>query len=81
MDVHDTSLITRNVNIKPGMIITVEPGVYINHKQKQLPQEFHGLGIRIEDDVLITENGPIVLTRNCAKEVFDIENIASRKES
>lgn len=77
MDVHDTPLITRNINIKPGMIITIEPGVYIDHKQKQLPEEFHGMGIRIEDDVLITENGPVVLTRNCAKEVAEIESLAA----
>lgn len=37
------------------------------------------MGIRIEDDVLITENGPVVLTRNCPKEVADIEYVASQK--
>ncbi|XP_044262173.1 xaa-Pro aminopeptidase 3 [Tribolium madens] len=78
MDVHDTPLITRNIKIQPGMIVTVEPGVYINHKHQQLPKEFLGLGVRIEDDVLITESGPVVLTRNCPKEVSDVENISSQ---
>ncbi|EEZ97679.2 xaa-Pro aminopeptidase 3 isoform X1 [Tribolium castaneum] len=78
MDVHDTPLITRNVKIQPGMIVTVEPGVYINHKHQQLPKEFLGMGVRIEDDVLITESGPVILSRNCPKEVSDIEDISSR---
>ena len=56
-------------------------GVYINNKQTQLPKEYQGLGIRIEDDVLITEDGPVVLTRNCPKEVTDIEHIAGHERS
>lgn len=40
-----------------------------------MPKEFRGIGIRIEDDVLITEEGPLVLTASCAKEVDDIEAI------
>lgn len=79
MDVHDTPLITRNVKIQPGMIVTVEPGVYINEKLQQIPKEYHGLGVRIEDDVLITEDGPVVLTRNCPKEVLDIERILAKQ--
>ncbi|KAJ3651342.1 hypothetical protein Zmor_017391 [Zophobas morio] len=81
MDVHDTPLITRNIKVRPGMVVTVEPGVYINNKQTQLPKEYQGLGIRIEDDVLITEDGPVVLTRNCPKEVTDIEHIAGHGRS
>ncbi|RZC33528.1 Xaa-Pro aminopeptidase 3, partial [Asbolus verrucosus] len=80
MDVHDTPLITRNIKIRPGMVITVEPGVYLSRKHK-LPKEFQGLGIRIEDDVLITESGPVVLSRRCPKTVEDVEMIASRKQS
>lgn len=78
MDVHDTSLVNRNIPIQPGMIITIEPGIYVNDKNKHVPKEFHGIGIRIEDDVLITENGPIVLSRNCPKKLNDIEEIANK---
>ncbi|KAL1505290.1 hypothetical protein ABEB36_004885 [Hypothenemus hampei] len=74
MDVHDTPSIGRNIKIKPGMIITVEPGIYISEKSS-LPKQYHGIGIRIEDDVLITVNGPVVLSRKCPKEIDEIEKI------
>lgn len=77
MDVHDTGKISRSVRIQPGMIITMEPGVYISPKTPYAPSHFHGLGIRIEDDVLITENGPEVLTKTCPKELAEIEALAS----
>lgn len=50
-------------------------------KNPMAPSHYHGLGIRIEDDVLVTENGPEVLTRNCPKEVGDIETLASQNQS
>ncbi|XP_043504584.1 xaa-Pro aminopeptidase 3-like [Polistes fuscatus] len=80
MDVHDTAKISTNVPIQPGMIITIEPGVYINPKNPLAPSNFHGLGIRIEDDVLIRENGPLVLSRNCPKEINEIETLASENQ-
>ena len=54
LDTHDIELENRNVIFEPGMIYTVEPGIYI---------EEEGIGIRIEDDVLITEDGHEVLTK------------------
>ncbi|CAH0552675.1 unnamed protein product [Brassicogethes aeneus] len=75
MDVHDTPLISRNINIQPGMVITVEPGIYITHSNKTIAKEYHGIGIRIEDDVLITENGPVVLSRRCPKHIEEIESL------
>lgn len=56
-------------------------GVYINPKNHLAPSNFHGLGIRIEDDVLIKESGPLVLSRNCPKEITEIEAIASENQS
>lgn len=44
------------------------------------PPHFHGLGIRIEDDVLVTENGAEVLTKNCPKEVAEIQALASQNQ-
>lgn len=51
-------------------------GIYITAKNKNIPSEFHGIGIRIEDDVLITESGPVVLSRKCPKTVEEIEALA-----
>ncbi|XP_035742435.1 xaa-Pro aminopeptidase 3-like isoform X1 [Vespa mandarinia] len=81
MDVHDTAKISNSVPLQPGMIITIEPGIYINHKNPLAPSNFHGLGIRIEDDVLIKESGPLVLSKNCPKEITEIEAIASENQS
>ncbi|XP_076232063.1 xaa-Pro aminopeptidase 3 [Calliopsis andreniformis] len=78
MDVHDTGKISRSIRLQPGMIITIEPGIYVNPKNRFAPPEFYGLGIRVEDDVLITESGPIVLTKDCPKEINEIEALASQ---
>ncbi|XP_054007802.1 xaa-Pro aminopeptidase 3-like [Hylaeus anthracinus] len=80
MDVHDTGKISRNIKLQPGMIVTVEPGIYVNHKNQFAPPQFHGLGIRIEDDVLITENGPVILTESCPKGIAEIEALASQNQ-
>ncbi|XP_076285211.1 xaa-Pro aminopeptidase 3-like isoform X4 [Lasioglossum baleicum] len=80
MDVHDTGKISRSIKLQPGMIVTVEPGVYVSSRNQFAPSQFHGLGIRIEDDVLITEAGPVVLTEKCPKETAVIEALASRNQ-
>ncbi|CAD6216369.1 GSCOCG00004524001-RA-CDS [Cotesia congregata] len=81
MDVHDTGKISRSIRTQPGMIVTVEPGIYVNPKNKLAPREFHNLGIRIEDDVLVKDGEPLVLTRNCPKEISDIESLAKCNDS
>lgn len=45
------------------------------------PADFHGIGIRIEDDVLVRENGPLVMTASCPKEVSDIEALAKKNQA
>lgn len=67
LDTHDVG--KRNVELKPGMVWTVEPGLYI---------EEEGIGIRIEDDVLVTEDGREVLTKEAIKSVEDIEKFMSK---
>lgn len=76
MDVHDTGKVSRNVKLQPGIIVTVEPGIYVNRNNQFAPPEFYGLAVRVEDDILITENGPIILTRNCPKQIAEIEALA-----
>jgi Xaa-Pro aminopeptidase len=56
-----------------GMVLTVEPGLYIPIDDETAPEELRGLGIRIEDDILITENGPDNLTIAIPKSVAAVE--------
>ena len=63
--------------LEPGMVITVEPGLYFGswRSDVNIPKRYSGIGIRIEDDVLVTESGPIVLSSSCPKEIADLEMI------
>ncbi|PZC74238.1 hypothetical protein B5X24_HaOG208164 [Helicoverpa armigera] len=79
IDVHDSSLVRRNVPVATNMIVTVEPGIYISPNDTTVPEEFRGVGIRIEDDVLITDGDPLVLTDTCIKEVSDIEALVGKQ--
>jgi len=74
MDVHDVASISYTEPLKPGMIITVEPGIYIPDAE-DIPKEYRGIGIRIEDDVLITDGDPIILTKEAPKLAEEIERI------
>ncbi|XP_053602058.1 xaa-Pro aminopeptidase 3-like [Plodia interpunctella] len=78
LDVHDAPLVRRNIPVSANMIVTVEPGIYIRPDDESVPPEFRGVGIRIEDDVLITDNEPFVLTDAAVKEVNDIESIVGK---
>jgi len=76
MDVHDTSTISRGIPLQPGMICTVEPGIYIAADRHDVPEEFRGIGIRIEDDILISSDTQVeVLTEKCIKEPKKLENL------
>ena len=61
--------------LEPGMVLTIEPGIYMPavERLQHVPARWRGLGIRIEDDVLITKDGPEVLTASVPKEISDIE--------
>ncbi|KAH9629610.1 hypothetical protein HF086_002546 [Spodoptera exigua] len=78
LDVHDAPVVRRNVPVCTNMIVTVEPGIYIRPDDTTVPKEFRGVGIRVEDDVLITDAEPVVLTDACVKEVADIEAIVGK---
>lgn len=76
MDVHDTPLVSRSIKLMPGMICTVEPGIYISEDRTDVPKEFRGIGIRIEDDILIKENGEVEnLTQACIKDKNELETL------
>ncbi|XP_054325575.1 xaa-Pro aminopeptidase 3 isoform X4 [Pongo pygmaeus] len=78
MDVHDTPDMPRSLPLQPGMVITIEPGIYIPEDDKDAPEKFRGLGVRIEDDVVVTQDSPLILSADCPKEMNDIEQICSR---
>jgi Xaa-Pro aminopeptidase len=62
--------------LEPGMVVTVEPGLYFGGWREDIhvPERYSGIGIRIEDDVLVTKDGPVVLS-SCPKEIEEIEMI------
>ncbi|KAK9291790.1 hypothetical protein L1049_019740 [Liquidambar formosana] len=74
MDVHDCSMVSIDRPLMPGVVITIEPGVYIPPLFDG-PERYQGIGIRIEDEVLITETGYEVLTGSMPKEVKHIESL------
>ncbi|XP_001626195.2 xaa-Pro aminopeptidase 3 isoform X1 [Nematostella vectensis] len=78
MDVHDTHLVSRSLSMQPGMVVTIEPGLYINSNNKIIDKRYHGIGIRIEDDILITEEGQEVLSAECPKDPEEIEKLMRR---
>ncbi|KAG8556332.1 hypothetical protein GDO81_018034 [Engystomops pustulosus] len=75
MDVHDTPDISRSLPLQPGMVITIEPGIYIPENDTEAPEKYRGIGIRIEDDVVITEESPLILSAQCPKEVYEIQQV------
>ena len=63
--------------LEPGMVLTIEPGIYVSPDDEAAPKLFRGLGIRIEDDILVTKTGYEDLTAATPKTVADIEDLRS----
>ena len=82
MDVHDVGSYMdqkgKSRKFENGMVLTIEPGIYISKKNKNVPNQYRGIGIRIEDDVLVTKSGCDVLTKALPKEIGEIESIMAR---
>ena len=75
MDVHDVGTYFDGGaarKLEPGMVLTVEPGVYIAPDDTTVAPEWRGIGVRIEDDVLVTEQGPEVLTAAIPKSPAEV---------
>ncbi|OSX60604.1 hypothetical protein POSPLADRAFT_1147567 [Postia placenta MAD-698-R-SB12] len=71
-DLHESTHFERNSPLKPGMVITIEPGIYVP-PLPHYPKHFHNIGIRIEDEALVGEDYPDVLSVNAPKEIADVE--------
>jgi Xaa-Pro aminopeptidase len=81
IDVHDVGRYYNDGEsrrLEPGMVITVEPGLYVSEKSENIPDKYRGIGVRIEDDVLITEDGPRVLSHKVPKQPEEIEELMAR---
>jgi Xaa-Pro aminopeptidase len=65
--------------LEPGMVLTIEPGIYVPPGARGVPAEFRGIGIRIEDDVLVTREGFEVLTEAAPKEIAAIEALMTQE--
>ncbi len=83
LDVHDVGAYRLGeypIRLESGMVLTVEPGIYISDRlpvpigQPEIDSRWKGIGIRIEDDVLVGETGPDVLTSVAKKSISDMEN-------
>ena len=76
LDVHDCgaySLEEESRPLEPGMVLTVEPGLYVATDDESVPPEWRGIGVRIEDDVHVTDAAPEVLTAAIPKEIDEVE--------
>lgn len=82
MDVHDVGdykIEGEWRTLEPGMVMTVEPGLYLSAHSKGLARKWWNIGIRIEDDVLVTKNGNEVLSKDAPKGVDEIEALMARQ--
>ncbi len=82
MDVHDVGhymVDNESRKIEKNMLFTVEPGLYVSLGDTSVPSEFRGIGVRIEDDILVTDVGIEVLTLEAPKEIEELESIVGKK--
>ena len=77
IDVHDCAQARREMYydgiLEPGMVFTIEPGLYFQIDDLTVPEELRGIGVRIEDDILMTEDGPVNLSADIPRTVEDVE--------
>jgi Xaa-Pro aminopeptidase len=81
IDVHDVGIYyydKQSRALEPGVVMTIEPGIYVAPDTKDIPEQYLGIGVRIEDDVLCTSNGPRVLTTKVPKNADEIEALMAK---
>ncbi len=78
MDVHDCAVARTETyvdgTLEPGMVLTVEPGLYFQADDLTVPQEYRGIGVRIEDDILVTEDGNRNLSAGLPRRSDEVES-------
>ncbi|MGE4231916.1 MAG: aminopeptidase P N-terminal domain-containing protein [Bacteriovoracia bacterium] len=83
LDVHDCGLYSKQNEprkLEPGMVFTIEPGFYVLFDDMQVPEKYRGIGVRIEDDILITQDGHEVLTKEVPKEASEMASLIGTKK-
>ncbi|KXU33938.1 Xaa-Pro aminopeptidase [Ventosimonas gracilis] len=83
MDVHDVGDYKTAGHwrtLEPGMCLTIEPGIYIAPDNMDVPEQWRGIGVRIEDDIVVTENGCEVLTTGVPKQIDAIEALMAAEQ-
>ena len=77
IDVHDCAQARREMYydglLEPGMVFTIEPGLYFQADDVTVPEEYRGIGVRIEDDILMTAEGPVNLSADIPRTADDVE--------
>ncbi|MCR2814247.1 aminopeptidase P family protein [Microbacterium jiangjiandongii] len=77
IDVHDCAQARREMYydgiLQPGMVFTIEPGLYFQIDDVTVPEEYRGIGVRIEDDILMTEDGPVNLSAGIPRTADEVE--------
>lgn len=85
VDVHDVGLYRETKDqervLVDGMVMTIEPGIYVPASDESAPAEMRGVGVRIEDDILITAEGLENLTADCPKEVEAVEALVGSADA
>ena len=84
LDVHDVNCVHESngdfKTFQPGMVMTIEPGLYVADDTKDVPPAYLGIGVRIEDDILITADGCEVLTDGVPKEIEEVEALVQARK-
>jgi Xaa-Pro aminopeptidase len=73
LDVHDVG--RNNIPAAPGMVLTIEPGIYIPADDQVVAPHYRGIGLRLEDDFLVTDKGGVMLSRNIPRTIEEIESL------
>ena len=78
LDVHDCAQAKRELYLDgiltAGMVFTIEPGLYFKNEDLAIPAEYRGIGVRIEDDILMTADGPVNLSAELPRKAADVES-------
>jgi len=80
MDTHDVHTVSAVKPFEPGTVLTVEPGLYLPRNNHDIPAQYRGIGIRLEDDILVTEDKPEILSGALPITVEDVENIVGKHQ-